>query len=148
MGRFIAILLGMVVGHSAAAECMATAYREGTPIPRYVVLRYKTLEDEWSRYKAQYAESAQLTYISSTDPPVRQLLEHCLVEFAPIDEHGQAKETELEALVLQNPCEEFRVSDVHRLIVYTYCVELLGRKPDFFSTLNFRHAQVTRRKRY
>ena len=148
MERFIAFLLGIAVTHSTVAECIATAYRAGDPIPTYRILERKTLEDEWSRYKAQYAESAQLTYLSSADFAARPLLEQCLVDFAPIDEQGQARAAGREKLILQRPCDEFRVGDVHRLIVYTYCVELFGQKPDFFSTLPYRHANTTDRKRY
>ena len=119
MERLIAFLLGIALTQSAVAECMATAYRAGDPIPTYIVLGTQTLEGEWSRYKAQYAESAQLTYIASAEFAVRPLLEQCLVELAQIDEHGQIKAAEREKLILQRSCEEVRSGDVHRLIVCT-----------------------------
>ena len=148
MKRFIALFLGIAAVHSAVAECMATAYRAGASIPTYKVLGHRTLEDEWSRYQAQYAELARLTDISSAYSAARSLLELCLVEFAPIDEHGQIKAAGRENLILQRPCDSFRVGDMRRLIVYTYCVEQFGQNPDFFSTLLYRHANITSRVRY
>jgi hypothetical protein len=148
MERLLAFLLGIALTHSVVAECMATAYRAGDPIPTYLVLAHRTLVDEWSRYKAQYAESAQLTYLPSAEFAVRPLLEQCLVEFAPIDEQGQVQAAGREELILQRPCDEFRSGNVRRLIVYAYCVELFGQNPDFFSTLPYRHAKTTNRERY
>ena len=148
MWRFIAFLLGLAASSSAVAECVATAYRTGEPIPTYQVLGQKSLQEDWDRYVAQYAESAWLIDVSGADLAPRSLLERCLVKFAPIDAKEQAKGADAEELVLHRPCDEFRVGVTHRLIVYAYCVELFGRNPDFFSAIRYRHANIAKRKRY
>lgn len=148
MRKFIAFLLGLSASHGAVAECMATAYRTGDPIPMYMVLGQKSLQDDWARYVAQYAESAWLIDLSGADLAVGSLLERCVVRFAPIDKKRQAKEADAEELLLHKPCDEFRVGDSHRLIVYVWCVELFGRNPDFFSAIHYRHADIANRERY
>lgn len=147
MRQLIAFLLGLAASYSAVAECIATGYRVGDPIPTYMVLGRKTLADEWDRYEALYGKSAWRTDMSGADR-VRPVIEHCLVEVAPIDAQGKARAADREELILQKPCDEFRAGDRHRLFVYAYCVELFGRNPDFFSTLHYRHANITKRKRY
>ena len=146
--RFIGLLLGMTLTPAAVGECLATGYRTGEPIPAYVVLGHRTLEDDWSRYQARYGESAQLTHAPSAALAVRPLLEQCLVVFAPVDARGRVEESGWQQLILQRPCREFRPGDVRRLVVYAYCIELFRQDPDFYSTLPYRHANTTTRKRY
>src|SRR5215212_2405779 len=75
MQKFIAFLLGLSAINGAVAECIATGYRKSDPIPTYVVLGHKSLQDDWGRYVAQYAESARLIDSSGADLAVESLLE-------------------------------------------------------------------------
>ena len=148
MQKFIAFLLGLSASHGAVAECIATGYRKGDPIPTHVVLGHKSLQDDWRRYVARYGESTWLIDSSGADLAVESLLERCLVRFAPIEKERQAKGADVEQLLLHRPCDQIRVGESHRLIVYTWCVELFGRDPDFFSAIHYRHADIANRERY
>ena len=142
MLRLLLVCFASGLSCAAYAECVATAYLAGSPIPSFVVQATHDLTPYWTRYLATYPDSARMAYTSGYFEPA-PLSAQCLVEFL-LD----GKEDSSDKFILQRPCSEFSAGDSMRLWVYSYCVELFGRDPDFYSTLPFRHARVTNEEAY
>lgn len=142
MLRLLIVCLAADLFSAANAECVATGYRTGSPIPTFVVLATHDLTPHWNRYLQAYPGSARMAYTTGFFEPA-ELSDQCLIEFS-ID----GVEGSIEELILQRPCSEFAAGDSMRLLVYSYCVELFGRDPDFYSALPYRHARVTEAETY
>ena len=140
-----AALAALMAALPVRSECIATAYRKGSEIPQYVVKGTQSLSPLWSSYAQSYPQSARLT----DDPKtygLRALADQCLVEVASTDVSGHDDSAKREQLIVQCPCGELTIGRTLRLIVYGYCVERFGGPPDFYSTLPYRHAEITLQK--
>jgi hypothetical protein len=147
MRRVVAVLAALVAALPARTECVATAHREGSEIPQYVVLEKQSLAALWSGYAQSYPQSARL----SDEPAaygVRELADQCLVRVASADGSGDEGSEQHEQLVVQRPCDQLVIGSTHRLVITGYCVEQFGGPPDFYSTLRYRHAEITLKDRF
>ena len=142
--RVITLILGLLLSASARSECVATAYLAGTPVLRYVVIGTRDLAPLWGRYAEAYPQSARVSDIAERNG---DLVDQCLVQVALADRGESTEEAAHEELILERPCPDMKVGRRVRLMVYGYCVELFGRDPDFYTTLPYRHAEVTWKRR-
>ena len=146
MWKLITLSLGLSLGARLHAECVATAYPSGSRIPTFRVIAIENLQTLWKEYESDLGEAARLTYVGPEYSWFLPLDEQCLVSYAVEDRTLESNE--LEKMIVQKPCESLEIGERHRLIVFSYCVELFGRPPDFYSAVPFRHAEITRRRRY
>jgi hypothetical protein len=108
------------------------------------VIGTRELAPLWGRYAEAYPQSARISYIPERNG---DLADECLVEVALADRGESTADAAHEELIVERPCPDMKVGKRARLMVYGYCVELLGRDPDFYTTLPYRHAKVTWERR-
>ena len=69
MLRLFILGLSAVLSSVAIAECIATAYRSGSPIPTFVVLATHDLTPHWERYVQMYPDTGRMAYTAGFFEP-------------------------------------------------------------------------------
>lgn len=148
MKQVVTAFAAAVVWNTAASDCIATGYRVGEPIPSYTVLATRSLAAEWEKFEKEHGAAARMPDVDPNIVGYQPLNRQCLVDVAVIDVRSQPDQEARETVFIQKPCDEITVGRTVRLTMYRYCIDVLGGPPNFYATFPYRHAQITKRRRY